>query len=184
MIVGLVVGVLGYFLSPKIKKHELVAYIIATSLSIILLFTNSMKLLAELGMGFFIVVMYAGAFNNRSLIGKRLRSIRKEYSIIGFIFGFSHSAYYILDKDVEIVGLITLVLMIPLTITSFISVRKKMVNKSWKLLHKLSYFVYFGLFLHVILLEQYPYIIAFGLYLILKIVYLWKKFRYNKVKTE
>lgn len=132
-----------------------------------------------LGLAFFIVVMYAGAFEKGSLLNKKLRSVRKEYSILGFIVLMPHNIinllYYLNGTlKVEWVGIIAVVIMIPLFITSFTHFKKKLTIKTWIKVQRFSYFAYLAIYLHLMLigLEEHKlgYTIMFGVYSILKLV--------------
>lgn len=120
----------------------------------------------------FVLVMYAGAFPNRSLGAKIFMPIRGQLSIIASIIGIGHSiaygkSYYKmtlngfsgLRTDVVIFIIISVVMeliMLPLFITSFITVRKKMKGTTWKKLQRLAYPFYFLLFVHVMMLMIPP----------------------------
>jgi DMSO/TMAO reductase YedYZ heme-binding membrane subunit len=181
MILGLLLGIVAVFAAKYIRKYEWASYILALALAITLFVVDNQHLLAEFAIGFFLVVMYAGVFTSKSKVGKGLRGVRKQYAIMGTVFGLIHGLYYIFDGQLEWAGIISLVAILPLTYTSFIFARKRMTNKSWKLLHKLSYVVYAGLFAHMMLLGEYPYALAFGIYFIMKEFYEFRKVRYNKV---
>lgn len=151
--------------------------------------------------GIFILIMYIGALNNNWKITKRLKAIRAELSIIACIMILAHnislgftgkSAYFInLVNGVSafkppqrfyaaLISLVLILIMIPLFITSFKSIRKRMSQKSWNNLHKLSYLFYLLILVHVLVLwiPSYPkhftdviiYIAIYLVYLILKII--------------
>ena len=181
MLQGLLLGVLAYFTSKHIRKYEMISYILGVIIAVTLFILGESHITSEFAMGFLLVVMFAGVFSSKTTIGKRLRGVRKQYAILGFIFGLSHGLYLIFANDIEIIGLLTIIAMVPLTITSFIYVRKKMTNKAWKVLHKVSYVVYAGLFVHMLMIESYQYAIAFGLYIVFKGYHEIKRVRYNKV---
>ncbi|SFK56956.1 ferric reductase-like transmembrane domain-containing protein [Proteiniphilum acetatigenes] len=125
-----------------------------------------------------IIVMYAGALNPGILWVKKLLKIRKELSIIsGFpvlthalirVTGtfpnslryFTNNAEYMANTNVTnelgagisnfsfVLGIVLLVLFIPLWVTSFDSIHKRMGNVKWKRLQKWSYPFYALLFIH------------------------------------
>ena len=125
-----------------------------------------------------IVIMYMGALDPKIPAVKKLMSIRKELSIIsGFpIFTHSlirvsnnfpnslrfftdHSEYMAAGRVVHelgagissfsmVLGILMLALFIPLWVTSFDSVHKRMGNIKWKKLQKWSYVLYATLFIH------------------------------------
>lgn len=156
----------------------------------------------------FILVMFIGALNNKWKITKYLNSIRAEIAIMGCIiilghnisFGFMGKGSYFLNLIngvnafkppqrfyAAIVSLILVVIMIPLMITSFKCIRKKMSQKSWNKLHKLSYVFYFLILLHVLVLwiPSYPkhfkdvliYSIIYVIYFIMKMIKILSKKR-------
>lgn len=116
----------------------------------------------------FVIVMYAGAFPSRSLGAKIFMPIRGPISIIASILGIGHGIAYSKqyinmvvngsgNLDVATIvfiidSVVMSLLMIPLFITSFKAVRKRMNGKTWKSLQKSAYIFYFLLFIHVMLL--------------------------------
>lgn len=150
----------------------------------------------------FIIVMYTGALNPKWKITKYLMRIRAELSILASFIILSHNISYgffgqkgsYFTKLLQgasafkppqrfyaaIISIILIIIMIPLLITSFKSVRKKMSSAAWKNLHKLAYVFYALILTHVLVLwlPGYPkhfydcmcYIVLFAIYLILKIV--------------
>lgn len=127
-----------------------------------------------------IIIMYIGALNPKSRNVKKLLSIRKELSIISgfavfahslvrvinnlpgsFTFFANHTEYMENTKVVSelgagissfsfILGVLMLAIFIPLWITSFDGVRKRMGNVTWKKFQKWSYVLYATLFIHAI----------------------------------
>lgn len=125
-----------------------------------------------------IIIMYMGALDPRTPGVGKLLSIRKELSIIsGFpilthslirVFNnfpnglkfFTNNAEYMENTRVVseagagitsfsyVLGIIMLIIFIPLWITSFGSVHKRMGNVKWKKLQKWSYVLYATLFIH------------------------------------
>ena len=116
----------------------------------------------------FVIVMYAGVFAPGSFGAKAFMPIRAQLSIIACILTFGHNIAYgktyfkMLFTDsgemqtgtliAAVCSLVLIVIMLPLFITSFKAVRKKMSGKSWKKLQRLAYVFYFLLFAHVMLL--------------------------------
>lgn len=125
-----------------------------------------------------IIIMYIGALNVRHTPVKRLMSIRKEMSIIVGFAVFAHSLIRVMGSvpgafrffaDNEgylastrvvstvgagfssfsfLLGVIMLLIFIPLWVTSFDAVRKRMGNARWKKWQKWSYVLYATLFIH------------------------------------
>ena len=131
---------------------------------------------------FFIVVLFSGLLEKNS-IRKRLFTVRAELAIIGSILMFPHAygylEYYLGDLQGStltisfVLGLSAYVLMIPLTITSFQKIRRKMGYKTWKALHKTAYIFFFLVGLHVILIaneNQLLYTILFTFYFSMRFI--------------
>lgn len=132
--------------------------------------TYLMPLLTKsaLSTAIFVVVMYTGAFKNGSPLIKFLMPIRAELSIIASILTLSHNISFgkfyfvqlftnakVLSTNVllaAIISVILIIIMIPLMITSFPNVRKKMGFKKWKKLQKTAYLFYGLIYIHVMLL--------------------------------
>ncbi|BCR35918.1 FMN-binding protein [Mariniplasma anaerobium] len=130
-----------------------------------------------LGLAFFIIVMFAGAMPKHSVLEKKFKSVRKEYSIYGFITITPHAILFFIDMlnetmNFEWFGVMTYLIMVPLFITSFYIIRKKMSNKTWKILQKASYIIYLLLYIHLILFYTgnniYLYTALFVFYVALK----------------
>ncbi|MFK5883831.1 MAG: hypothetical protein QM489_05745 [Candidatus Izemoplasma sp.] len=183
--IALPIGALGFYFNKFIIKHERAMYIIALVLGIISVLkidSDSLALINDgfLGLGFFIVVMYTGGFKRNSKLNKKLRSVRKIFSIMGATLIVPHIVLYLGeiisgDYDASIVvvlGIITALIMLPLTIISFKSVKRKFPIKKWFHYQKYAYLSYFFLFLHLIMINnnnQIFYFIIFGLYFSLKL---------------
>ncbi|SHJ21158.1 FMN-binding protein [Pseudobutyrivibrio xylanivorans] len=121
---------------------------------------------------FFAIVMYAGAFPNRSLGAKTFIPLRGPLSIIASINGLGHSVAYGLSYYKKalngfselstsliifiVLSTIMTLIMIPLFITSFVSVRRKMKAVTWKKLQRMAYIFYALLFVHVMMLMVPP----------------------------
>lgn len=121
---------------------------------------------------FFVIVMYAGAFPNRSIGAKTFIPLRGPLSIIASINGLAHSVAYGMsyykkalngfsELSTSLIVFIVLstimtLIMIPLFITSFVSVRRKMKATAWKKLQRLAYVFYALLFIHVMMLMVPP----------------------------
>ncbi|MDR1403568.1 MAG: ferric reductase-like transmembrane domain-containing protein [Tannerellaceae bacterium] len=133
--------------------------------------------MATFGHPLLIIIMYMGAFNPKIPGVKKLLAIRKELSIISgfpvlthslirvgnlpnsFKF-FSGNAEYMANTKAAselgagissfsfILGIIMLLVFIPLWVTSFDSVRKRMDHIKWKKLQKWAYVLYATLFIH------------------------------------
>lgn len=116
----------------------------------------------------FVIVMYTGAFKNGSPLIKFLMPIRAELSIIASILTLAHNISFGKNHFVQlftnpssmapnmlvaaIISLILIAIMVPLMITSFPSIRKKMGAKKWKKLQKSAYIFYALIYAHVMLI--------------------------------
>ncbi|MDR1408084.1 MAG: ferric reductase-like transmembrane domain-containing protein [Tannerella sp.] len=134
--------------------------------------------MGTLGFPLLIIIMYAGALNPAKPCAKKLLGIRKELSVIsGFpvlthslirtFNNFPNSLRFFTDNDGYmadtrvvselgagitsfsfVLGILMLALFIPLWITSFDSIRKRMKHAEWKKLQKWAYVLYAMLFIH------------------------------------
>lgn len=116
----------------------------------------------------FIIVMYVGVVKKHNKFTRRYLRIRGEMSIIACLMALTHNilfgiTYFIqffknsenMLPQVKVATILTLILislMLPLFITSFICVRKRMNNKSWKNLQRLAYPFFILIYIHVMLL--------------------------------
>jgi DMSO/TMAO reductase YedYZ heme-binding membrane subunit/uncharacterized protein with FMN-binding domain len=122
----------------------------------------------------FAVVMYTGALKNGSRLMKILLPIRAELSIFASILIFTHNVFFgktyfknlfvpptglaaalwtAQTKIAAILSLVMLCILLPLFVTSFPQVRKKMDSRSWKRLQRLAYGFYGLTYIHVMVLS-------------------------------
>jgi DMSO/TMAO reductase YedYZ heme-binding membrane subunit len=131
-----------------------------------------------LGFPLLVIIMYMGALNPKNSYVKKLLSIRKELSILsGFpilthglirvTHNFPNALRFFTDNEGYmaggrvtdalgagisnfsfVLGVLMLALFIPLWVTSFDSVRKRMGGVRWKKLQRWSYVLYAMLFIH------------------------------------
>lgn len=122
---------------------------------------------ATLGAGFFVLVMYAVTFKNGSRAIKLLMSLRGELSIIASILTLGHIVAYGITYlsrlftapskmqpvvlTATIFSVVMVVVLMPLFITSFKKIRRKMNPLKWKKLQRFAYGFYFLVYLHVVL---------------------------------
>jgi len=166
-----------------IRKHNTTLYIVSVVLAVVtFLLRDKIKILEPfiqgyLGLSLLYVVMITGAFKKKSKLALKLMSVRREYSIIGFILISTHSLRYLIEflqdeRGFEWYGVIPFVIMIPLFITSFVKIRKMLSVNAWRRLQQLAYIVYILIFVHLLLVAEMPnfliYIILFVPYFILK----------------
>ena len=198
-----------------IKKYSTIYYISISILSLLCIFLYSQKtpfivsiivntfvVSGNLAGALFIVVMYATILQNPlKQIAIRMRA---EMAITASIFTLAHNITYgqryfvnfftkfnklgITTILATIISMIMILLLIPLTITSFQSVRSKMNPKSWKKLQSLSYVFYGLLYAHISLMffralskGRLIYAIDLCIYTIIWGIYL--AFKYAQKKT-
>jgi|GEM_PF-1436643 len=117
----------------------------------------------------FIEVMMTGALPDKSVARRALLPVRGELSILASILALGHSAGYLFRYlprmvtsagDMEsavlagvLCGSAKFLLMLPLFITSFPAVRRKMKASAWKKLQRLAYVFYALLYVHAVLLN-------------------------------
>ena len=134
--------------------------------------------MGALGHPLLIIIMYMGALDPKIPAVKKLMSIRKELSIIcgfpilthsiirvtanfpnGLKFFTNNEEYLATTRVVSelgagfssfsfVLGILILALFLPLWITSFDPVHKRMGTKNWKKLQQWSYVLYVTLFIH------------------------------------
>ena len=152
----------------------------------------------------FMVVMFVGCVVHQTKLSKKLLKARGEISIMGCIFALCHNVSYgivyfpalFLNPErlgpqrmiAAIISIILILLMIPLGITSFKCVRKKMKAASWKKLQRLAYPFFYLIYIHVMvlyslmwrtkILEISVYTIIFVTYTVLRL----RKYRIDKKK--
>ena len=153
--------ILAVYKGKFIRKHNVKLYIGASIIAIIaFVFQDKVKVLdmfmeGFVGLSILYVVMVTGALKDKSKLKIKLAGIRREYSIIGFILITPHATKYFLeflsgDIKIPLFGIVGYAIMIPLFITSFYAVRKKMSRYAWVTLQKFAYASYFLLFIHLI----------------------------------
>lgn len=134
----------------------------------------------------FILVMWAGALPRKSKLQKILIPVRGELSIIASILTLGHNAangrtyfkYLFLNPSrlpvptllAACCSILMICIMLPLFITSFNCIRRKMKASNWKKLQRLAYLFYFLLFCHLMLL-YIPHILAGRNYYLTVILY-------------
>lgn len=123
-----------------------------------------------MGGAFFIIVMYMGVLDMKYEISKKLRMNRGELSIIACIFTIPHNVHYFFgfvlnSKNIVRMtgiplwtnlmmfsaGVFAIGIMLPLFVTSFRLIRKKMTGKKWKSLQEFAYIFYAMVFVQVMM---------------------------------
>ena len=184
-----------YYKGNVVRKHNIKFYIGAVILAAIAFILRYKVKITEpftqgyLGLAFLYIVMVTGALKNKSTLYKKLMGVRREYSIIGFIFVSFHGLKYLIEylekaRDLEWLGVIPYVIMLPLFITSFMVVRRKFTFTTWKKIQQFAYIAYILIFVHLILVASnitnfIVYFVLFVPYIILK---LYKEYKRIKQK--
>lgn len=153
-----------------------------------------------LSTGIFIVVMFTGALSTKWFITKPLLRLRGELAIIASIFIIPHMFESLLFWLVGIyssqnllliliVGIIAFIVVIPLCLTSFKSIRSKINGKKWKRIQRWSYVFYFLIYFHIMLaflfFEPKPNILdCFALTLIFLAYTLLRLLKYSSDKDK
>lgn len=121
-----------------------------------------------MGASIFLIVMLVGAMPTNSWFYRTYKPIRGEMAIIGGMFVVIHNfiygrKYFVMMwndiskvKDYELIAacltFAALCILLPLWITSFFTIRKRMKHETWVKLHKLAYVYYFLVYVHVMVL--------------------------------
>lgn len=162
------------------------------------LYIEKVSMRGYISIAFFILVMFVGALNTKWVITKKLLSIRAKLAIIASILIIPHCIMYFarfillkLPKIIKTgiipkiyigyitVGIIAFIIMLPLFITSFNKVRRKMKGTQWRNLQRVAYIFYFLIYIHILLiilnekemdwLKLIIYTTIFGVYTILRL---------------
>lgn len=178
-----------------IRKHNVKLYIGATILAIVAFVLKDKVPITKpftdgfLGFSFLYIVMFTGALKNKSPLSKKLMAIRREYSIIGFIFLSTHTSKFLIkflqgEVRFEWFGVIPYAIMLPLFVTSFMVFRKKFTYTTWKKIQQFAYIAYILIFVHLIIVSEIPnlliYIVLFVPYIVLKLRKEFIKFKSSK----
>lgn len=205
----------------SIRKHPSIWYLSAFLLSLLCLllpssvpvwltyFANNIIGRGTLATALFILVMYARILPPKSRLFRTLMSLRAPLAIMAaFMILLHNGTYFIhyyrnisqrnismtpLERLAACCTILMLILLIPLTITSFSYFRKKLKGKTWKNIQRLSYLFYALIYLHVACLfsaqilqgnhtyqrELAIYTAIFGIYLICRIALYLKAKRKN-----
>ncbi|WP_242871978.1 MULTISPECIES: FMN-binding protein [unclassified Ruminococcus] len=171
-----------YFCSGAVKKHPTAFYFGSAVLSAAVTAASRQHIENEFVRNYlvgifskgafagalWVIVMSMGALPNGSRLIKRLMPIRGELSIIAATVTLSHIITYsvsyikrLLNPDLSAeadfivtcaVCLALVVIMIPLTVISFKTIRKKMNAKVWKNIQRAAYVFYALIYIHVMVI--------------------------------
>lgn len=174
------------YLKPKIFKHEIMLYIISTILAILSFIYSSSDYFNYFNRGYvsialFIIIMFAGVLPEKWIITRLMLKTRGTFSIIGFILISPHAFLHLFSifEGINLFGIISYALMVPLTIISFKTIRREINPRDWKTIQKASYVIYFSLFLHLIWIgywfDKIIYAVLITLYINNKLIKEYKK---------
>jgi len=200
LIIGTISTLLAIFFGKGIRKHSVILYVVALVLGTAAFFIGDKIKVTEMfldgliGFALLYIIMITGALKKKSTLSKKLMTVRKEYSILGFILLLPHTANYLVDwlNDLtnlgHLSGLVGFIIMIPLFYTSFTVIRKKYKYPVWKKLHRWSYLAYSLILVHLILVAEgrdlVIYIILFTPYIIMKLLKEYKIYNNKKQKAN
>ena len=160
-----IVGVVFFRYGKTIHKNEYRIYFVflalSTMLMLLIVFNVDVRKLVglyevyysgHLSFALFTLVMAGGAFKKRHKLKIAIMRVRREMAILGFITVLPH-AFLRLDlalSGFNSTGLIALLIIMPLVVTSLPIVRKKMQPRMWKRVHYLAYIVYALIYIHLV----------------------------------
>lgn len=208
LLVLIVLSVARY--SQQIVDHELKLYAVMSALQVLQLiyaFQPSWQAIqplsavlkpminGTLATAIFIVVMFTGALDITWPITRKLRKVRKTLSIAASIAVMFHCLCYLyvyqrIELTILSTGLIAFIVMIPLFVTSFHVIKKKIGGKRFMRIQRWAYLFYAMVFLHIIFAKFKQrqididgialYILIFSVYTLVRL----KKYLSKKSRTK
>jgi len=159
-IIGALLMGLADIATPWLLKHRLVLYIGVWGITLAAVIGQDVPVMTPivkgmLGFAFIYTVMITGALNPKWKLTKKLKAVRGMYSILGFVLLIAHPLNYAAEvlgglREIPIFGVAAFVIMIPLFITSYIVIRKRMSPKAWAKLQQWAYLSYAFILVHLI----------------------------------
>ncbi|MCL1798522.1 MAG: ferric reductase-like transmembrane domain-containing protein [Eggerthellaceae bacterium] len=169
---------LAVLLRRALKKAPVVFYVLAVALCVAAIYLTWNPLPSQVvrsivfaiqkghvGFSLFTLVMFIGVFDKASGVRRFFNPVRAELSILASIFIASHFIPYLLNYVALIasifslkpnvtlgfvLGIALLILLIPLAVTSFNAVRRRMSASAWKALQRWSYVFFILAYIHAI----------------------------------
>lgn len=151
----------------------------------------------------FMIVMYLGTITKHNDFSKKLMAIRGEISIMASLLVFSHNIIFGLryfptlftnpssmpkrELIASIITMFLLLMLIPLFVTSFKSVRKKMKARSWKNLQKMAYPFFIGIYVHIMVLYSANWkenMLGIIIYTTIYLLYIVLRLRKRNIKVK
>ena len=165
IIIGLLM-VLAYYFAPQILKYRKQLYMGVWFVLAAIIALRGKPFVTPfvkgfVGFAFFYVVMITGALNPSWKLTKKLRSVRAPYSILGFVLLMSHPLNYVAEvlskqRDIPYFGVAAFLIMVPLFITSYMAIHKKMKAQTWVKLQRWAYPVYALMLIHLLVNASSP----------------------------
>lgn len=151
----------------------------------------------------FMIVMFLGTITKHNDFSKKLMAIRGEMSIMASLLVFSHNIIFGLryfpilftnpssmpqrQLIASIITIFLLLMLIPLFVTSFKTVRRKMKAKSWKNLQKMAYPFFIGIYIHVMVLYSSNWkenMVGVVIYTLIYLAYIILRLRKRNIKIQ
>lgn len=151
----------------------------------------------------FMIVMFLGTITKHNDFSKKLMAIRGEMSIMASLLVFSHNIIFGLryfpilftnpssmpqrQLIASIITIFLLLMLIPLFVTSFKTVRRKMKAKSWKNLQKMAYPFFIGIYVHVMVLYSSNWkenMVGVIIYTLIYLAYIVLRLRKRNIKMQ
>ncbi|EEU12233.1 ferric reductase-like transmembrane domain-containing protein [Anaerococcus vaginalis] len=151
----------------------------------------------------FMIVMFLGTITKHNDFSKKLMAIRGEMSIMASLLVFSHNIIFGLryfpilftnpssmpqrQLIASIITIFLLLMLIPLFVTSFKTIRRKMKAKSWKNLQKMAYPFFIGIYIHVMVLYSSNWkenMVGVVIYTLIYLAYIILRLRKRNIKMQ
>ncbi len=193
------------YLGKHLHKNEYIYYFVASVIAFVALVLGILEQAGVLGLALadipvvyqlifqghltfalFVLVMFAGAFKNKTPQKITLMRVRREMAILGFLFLVPHAAFLIVTalSAWNPTGTLAFLIMVPLFVTSFPKIRKKLKPLQWRKLHKWAYAAYAFIYAHLLTINLIAQqdtgnlrFIRFALYTVIFLFYTYLKFK-------
>ncbi len=147
----------------KVFQKAIFWYIFTSILAIVVVIFHDVNLAYYVTKGYISfaliwVVMMVGVLPNKSELARKIKRVRGVLSIMSFILITPHAMLHIFQiySGVNLFGIVSYALMLPLTIISFQIIRKEMKPKDWITVQKGAYMIYIALFAHLLWVGLWP----------------------------
>lgn len=147
----------------KVFQKAIFWYILTSILAIVAVIFHDVNLAYYVTKGYISfaliwVVMMVGVLPNKSELARKIKRVRGVLSIMSFILITPHAMLHIFQiySGVNLFGIVSYALMLPLTIISFQIIRREMKPKDWITVQKGAYLIYIALFAHLLWVGLWP----------------------------